>query len=169
MLEKRQGKINEIVYEHTAHRRGRYRLYPTITDLQSLLEDLIKSRATPTDYLRITPFYVNEQANRQIEFGSYMFFVECREDYSKEEEDALIIESLEGEESPTPIIDWEKGRAQYSLCKFEDFEKFGQSLKNYHDYLQVALPKMFAIAKRELNLLEVDLAFGFFCFEVHSD
>lgn len=169
MLEKQKGKINELVYEHTAHRGGKYRLYPTIEGLYSLLEELMEAKATATDYLRITPFYVNEKVNRQIEFDSFMFFVECRENYTEEEEEALIVESLEREERPDAMIDWEKGRALYSLCRFDDPGKFSWALKNHRNYLDTALPEMFAIAKEALKLSEEDVAFGFFCFEIHSD
>lgn len=50
--------------------------------------------------------------------------------------------------------------------RFDNPQKFGQSLKNICEYLNSGLPQMFAIAKEELNLQEEDLAFGYFCFEV---
>lgn len=167
MLEKQEGKINEIVYEHTAHRGGKYRLYPTIEGLSSLLDDLTKANAT-TEYLRITPFYVNEKTNRQIEFGRFMFFLECRDSFTEEEEEEAIKVNYENG-TFSSHMDWEKGKALYPLCRFDDPQKFGRSLGIYRGYLNKALPEMFSIAKDELKLQEVDFAFGFFCFEVHSE
>lgn len=168
MLEKQEGKINEIVYDHTAHRGGKYRLYPTIGGLEELLDELIKAKAT-TEYLRITPFYVNEKVNQQREFSRFMFFLECRESFTKEDEVAAIMENLEGEEGRTPVIDWEKGKALYPLCRFDEPERFGQALKNFWTYLDIGIPQMFAMAKDDLNLKEEDLPFGYFSFEVHSE
>lgn len=71
-VKEKPGKINEIVYNNTAYYNGKYRYYPTITGLNGILEEIINSNST-TDYIRITPFYVNEQLERQIEFEEYMF------------------------------------------------------------------------------------------------
>ncbi|MBB5181548.1 hypothetical protein HNQ44_003013 [Planomicrobium koreense] len=168
MLEKQEGKINEIVYDHTAYRGGKYRLYPTIDGLKELLGELIEADAT-TEYLRINPFYVNEKVNLQREFGRFMFFLECRESYTEEDEVAAIIENLEGEESLTPVVDWEKGKALYPLCRFDDPERFAQALKNFWAYLDIGIPQMLAMAKEDLNLKEDDLGFGYFCFEIESE
>jgi len=41
MLEKNNGKINEIIYNNTAYDNGKYRHYPTITDLNCILDKII--------------------------------------------------------------------------------------------------------------------------------
>lgn len=56
------------------------------------------------------------------------------------------------------------GAVLTTMCRFDDPQNFGQSLKNFREYLNSGLPQMFAIAKEELNLQEEDLAFGYFCF-----
>lgn len=164
MLEKKEGRINEIVYEHTAHRGGKYRLYPTIGGLEEFLDDLIKANAT-TEYLRINPFYVNEKVNLQREFDELMFFMECRESVTEEEELADILEAIDR----TPLMDLPAGKALRPMCRFDDPEKFRRSLRVYRDYLKTAIPQMFAIAKEDLKLTEEDLGFGYFCFEIHSE
>lgn len=70
MIEKKSGMINEIVYNNTVYYNGKYRYYPTITDLKSMLDEIISSKST-TDYLRITPFYINELLDMQIEFEEW--------------------------------------------------------------------------------------------------
>lgn len=164
MLEKQPGKINEIIYEHTAYRGGKYRLYPTIDGLDEMLDELIQANAT-TEYVRINPFYKNDQVNRQIEFDDLMFFMECKESVTEPEELAAILEELD----ENSLMDLPTGKVLHPMCRFDDPQKFGQSLKNYREYLNKGLPQMFAIAKEELNLQEEDLAFGYFCFEVHSE
>ncbi|MEH7086535.1 hypothetical protein V7139_27975, partial [Neobacillus drentensis] len=54
------------------------RIYPTISDLYLLLNKIICSKVT-TEYIRITPFYLNEKVKLQREFDEYMFYLECRE------------------------------------------------------------------------------------------
>lgn len=41
--------------------------------VKSILEEIINSNST-TDYIRITPFYINEQLNHQIVFEEYMLY-----------------------------------------------------------------------------------------------
>jgi hypothetical protein len=68
----KSGKMNEIDYNNTSYYNGKYRYYPTITGLKGILDEIISSNST-TDYIRITPFYINELSDRQIEFEAYMF------------------------------------------------------------------------------------------------
>jgi hypothetical protein len=163
MLEKGEGKINEIVYEHTAYRGGKYQLFPTIDGLKELMDELIQAKAT-AEYLRITPFYVNEKANLQREFDELMFFMECKDFITEEEELAGVLERLDD----NPLMDLPTGKALRPMCRFDDPKKFGRSLRVYQDFLNTSLPQLFAVAKEELKLQEKDLAFGYFCFEVHS-
>lgn len=169
MIEKQEGKINEIIYEFTTYHSGKYRLYPTITLLYRLIQEIIDAKAT-TEYIRITPFYENVRLMKQIEFDEYMFYIECREDEISEED--RLNQVLENLEIPNGIIteeDIEMGKILYPLCKHNDVEQFNLALKNFCKYLNdELLIKMFKIAKEDLQLNEDDLAFGYFCFEVHS-
>lgn len=163
MTEKPEGKINEVVYNHTAYMGGERVIFLTTGGLYHLIDDLIKANAT-TEYLRITPFYRNPKINRQREFDELMFFMECRESVTEEEEMAEILEEI----NQNSLMDLPAGKALRPMCRFDDPEKFGRALTTYCDYLNTAIPQMFAIAKEELNLSEEDLGFGYFCFEIHS-
>jgi hypothetical protein len=169
LIIKKDGKLNEIIYEHTTYCSGKYRLYPTITDLNYLIEQIIKAKAT-TEYIRINPFYINERLNKQIEFEEYMFYIECREgEISEEDRMNHVMENLETPNEIKTTKDIEMGKILYPLCKHNDVEQFNLALEKYRKYLNdELLIKMFKIAKEDLQLNEDDLAFGYFCFEVHS-
>lgn len=91
MLERNKGKINEIIYNSTAYYKGKCRYYLTITDLSCILDKIISSDST-TDYIRITPFYINEQLNMQIEFREYMFYLEYRDSFDEKALEKHVLE-----------------------------------------------------------------------------
>ncbi|MBM6616328.1 hypothetical protein [Bacillus suaedaesalsae] len=167
MIEKKSGKINEIVYNNTVYYNGKYIYYPTITGLKSMLDEIISSKST-TDYLRITPFYINELLDMQIEFEEYMFFIECRDCFDKEVQENHIKEYLDVPDTPRTLNDLRLGTKLYPLCKNDDVVSFQIALEKYKDSLKEILPKLMEIAKTEMGLKEVHLPFGYFCFEVHS-
>ncbi|MFF2876267.1 hypothetical protein ACFVR2_08095 [Gottfriedia sp. NPDC057991] len=148
MLKRNKGKINEIIYNSTAYYKGKYRYYPTITDLNCILDKIISSDST-TDYIRITPFYINEQLNMQIEFGEYMFYLECLDSVDKQR----------------ALTDLRLGAILYPLCRKNDVNSYKNALEKYKDLKEI-LPKMMVIAKLEMVLKEEDIAFGYFCFEI---
>lgn len=163
MIEKKPGKINECVFNNTVLIDGEHVVYPTIGGLYVLIDELIEAKST-TEYLRINPFYRNPKINRQREFDELMFFMECQESVTEEEELAAILKTLD----ENPLMDLPTGKALRPMCRFDDPKKFGHSLAIYRDYLDTAIPQMFVIAKEELNLAEEDVGFGYFCFEIHS-
>lgn len=168
ILEKKEGIINGIVYEHTVYRNGKYRLYPTITDLNTLIDKLIEANTT-TEYIRITPFYVNKKVNLQREFDQYMFFVECMEQFNEQDAEDRILESLDMDATSVTLEEYDRGKILTPICRYDDSESFKASLDKYRDYLDVLLPCLFDYAKVDLELSEKDLAFGYFCFEIHSE
>jgi len=93
MLNKQDGKINEIVYHNTSYYNGKYRYFPTITDLKCILDEIINANST-TNYIRITPFYINELLDMQIEFEEYIFFIECRDWFDEKIQEEHIIDCL---------------------------------------------------------------------------
>lgn len=167
MIIKKEGRINEIIYEHTTYHSGKYRLYPTITDLNDILEKIIKSKST-TEYIRINPFYMNERVDMQIEFEEYMFYLECREEFDEKEVENHVFDCLDTHYETISIKELEMGKILYPLCKYSDVGHFNLSLEKYRKYLEELLPRLFEIAKRKMKLKDDDLAFGYFCFEVHS-
>lgn len=167
MLRKKSGKINEIVYNNTAYYNGKYRYFPTITDLKGILDEIISSNST-TDYIRITPFYMNELLDRQIEFEEYIFFIECRDWFDEKVQKDHIIECLYVPDTPRTLKDFRLGSILYPLCQNEDVETFKNALEKYKESLTELLPIMMEIAKSEMELTADHLPFGYFCFEVHS-
>ena len=168
MIKKKRGKINEIVYNNTAYYDGKYQHYPTITELKSILDEIINSNST-TNYIRITPFHINEQLNMQIEFEEYMFYIECRASFDEKEQKSHILNCLEPIDQPRALNDLKLGAILYPLCKNNDVTSYKNALGKYKDSLNEILPKMMDIAKSEMELKEEDIAFGYFCFEIHSE
>lgn len=164
MLTKKEGNINEIVYEYTTYHSGKFRLYPTITDLNVILEKIIESKST-TEYLRINPFYINEKVNMQIEFDNYMFYLECRDRFNQKVQRDHILDCLD---EPYTTEQYKMGKILYPLCLHNDAESYKLLIEKYRNNLDTLLPRLFGYAKREMQLNDADLAFGYFCFEVHS-
>lgn len=167
MLKKNRGKINEIIYNNTVYHNGKYRYYPTITGLKCILEKIISSNST-TDYIRITPFYINEQLNKQIEFEEYMFYIECRDWFDEKVQKKHMIECLNVEDTPRTLNDLRLGAILYPLCQNNDIDSYKNALEKYKESLRELLPKMMGIVKSEMELKEEYLPFGYFCFEIHS-
>ncbi|MGE8033463.1 hypothetical protein [Lysinibacillus sp. NPDC093692] len=167
MIIKKEGKINEIIYENTTYHSGKYSFFPIITNLNRILEKIIESKST-TEYIRITPFYRNERVDMQIEFEEYMFYIECRENLKEKEVENHLLDCLDTHYETITIKEIEMGKILYPLCKYDDAEQFGFSFKKYRQYLDELLPVLFETAKIKMQLKDDDLAFGYFCFEVHS-
>lgn len=167
MIIKKEGKINEIIYESTTYHSGKCRLYPTITDLNDILEKIIESKST-TEYLRINPFYINEKVSMQIEFDEYLFYLECRERFDEKVLKEHVLDCLNAHYLTVSTDQFEMGKILFPLCQYNDVESYKLSLEKYRDYLGALLPKLFDIAKRKMQLIDDDLAFGYFCFEVQS-
>jgi hypothetical protein len=166
---RRKGKINEIIYNNTAfYEKGRYIQYPTIDYLNNLLDEIISAKST-TKYIRINPFYYNETAKQHIEFDEFMFYIECREWFDEKILEKHIKENLDFQSLHIKTDDIKIGKILYPLCKTNDIVSFNNALEKYKELLQQLLPRMFDIAKQEMDLEEKDLAFGYFCFEVHSE
>ena len=168
LIIKKEGKINGIIYENTTYHSGKYVLFPTIVELYNILDEIEESKST-TGYIRITPFYINKRVNMQIEFEEYMFYLECREQFDEEALKDHVIDCLEAHYPTVTAEQIERGKILYPLCKHNDVECFILSLEKYRIYLDTLLPKLFDFAKKEMNLRSEDLAFGYFCFGIHSE
>nr|WP_106779161.1 hypothetical protein [Lysinibacillus timonensis] len=121
-----------------------------------------------TDYIRITPFYINEQLDHQIEFEEYMFYIECRDQVEKGEQEKHIKECINVTDRPRQLNDFIAGAILYPFCQKEDINSYKNALEKYKEYLSELILKMMEIAKSVMNLREEDLPFGYFCFEIHS-
>lgn len=167
VIKKNKGKINELIYEHTTYHSGKYTFFPTITGLNNILEKIIQSKST-TEYIRITPFYVNERVNMQIEFEEYMFYIECREEIDEKEIENHVLDCLDTHFENITTEEIEMGTILYPLCKNNDVDYFVVSLQRYREYLDKLLPVLMGIARNKMKLQDEHLAFGYFCFEIHS-
>ncbi|QAY65239.1 hypothetical protein [Paenibacillus protaetiae] len=166
-MERKEGVVNEIIYENTAYHNGKYRYYPTITGLKSLIKEIIESNST-TNYIRVTPFYVNEKIDRQIEFDDYMFYMESRDQFDDNDLKEYIGACVGREYADLNSEEVEYGQVLYPLFKNEDVATFQKALGAYLHFLDVLIPKLMEISRLKMALVQDDLAFGYFCFEVHS-
>ena len=167
MLNKQDGKINEIVYHNTSYYNGKYRYFPTIIDLKFILDEIINANST-TEYIRITPFYINELLDMQIEFEEYIFFIECRDWFDEKIQEKHIIDCLNVPDTSRVHNDFRLGSILYPLCQKEDVRSFKIALEQYKEKLREILPIMMEIAKKEMELTADHIQFGYFCFEIHS-
>lgn len=168
MILKKEGIINEIIYNNTVYNNGENRYYLTINDLDYLITNIIETNKT-TQYIRFTPFYINYKLNRQIEFDEYMFYLECRAHFSEDELKNHLSEC--SGKNYVELSEDERIRAYtlYPLCKNNDIIKFKELLISFKVYLNELIPFLFNKVREETNLSLDDMAFGFFCFEVHSN
>ncbi|MEG1461949.1 hypothetical protein [Anaerorhabdus sp.] len=176
MIEKKEGIINGIIHDNTAYNNSNNRYYPTINGLKFLIEELLSVNET-TLYIKFNPYYVNSKLNCQIEFDEYMFYMECRDDFTEAELEEHWTRCMDNiYDIPHEIEQYKnmsedrKKQAQilYPVCKHGDYQAFHKYLNNYKEYLNELIPMLFEKAKDNLNLTQDDMAFGYFCFEVHS-
>lgn len=176
MIERQDGEINNIVFNFTVYNNDENRYYPTIDGLQ-LLIDRINESETTTKYIRFNPFYRNSKLNGQIEYDDYMFYIECRDDFTQNDLKSHWTKCMDNiydiPHDVTPYDDFsddkqKMARILYPLCKNNDVESFHKHLDDFKGYLNELLPMLFEDAIKKLNLTQEDLAFGYFCFEVHS-
>lgn len=121
-----------------------------------------------SNFLCITPYYVNEQIERSIEFQEYIFFLECREVVDEETQKLHIKERLGDQGAERYPIDTRVAEILYPLCKKNDSECFKQALSLYKSFLKEMLLRMMKITRIEMELKEGDIPFGYFCFEIIS-
>ncbi len=183
MIQKQNSSINEIIYKHTAYHDDKYRIYPSIADLKCIIRD-IKYSETTTKYIGFMPFYIisNKRITAQIELEDFEFYLECRDDFSEQDQRDHISEhtfklpeemteedKATGDVVPKLYEDMDEEemrmrRILLPLCKYSDVEKYQQILTNYQDYLEELIPYLFERVKKELDLKEEDYPFGYFCF-----
>lgn len=176
MIEKKKGLINELIYNQTIYNNGKSRMYPNIMGLELLIKNLCLIDET-CNYIRFNPFYRNSRLNCQIEFADYMFYMESRENFTKDD----LVEHWNQctnrvYDIPHKVKQYEeikeyykkKAPILYPLCKKGDYQQFHKFLKIYKEYLNELIPLLFEKVIEELDLNQDDIAFGYFCFEVHS-
>lgn len=176
MLRKKENLINELVIYQTSYNNGESRIYPTISGLKIIIRKMVKIKET-TGYIKFNPFYKNAKLNCQIEFDDFMFYMECRDTFTMEDQEVHWTQCMDNiydvphEVEKYEYMDEDKkrmARILYPICKTGDYESFHNHLNNYEDYLNELIPFLFCKAIKNLNLSQDDMAFGYFCFEVES-
>ena len=176
MIQKKEGKINEIIYNFTVYNERNARLDVTYNQLLHIIQELLKADET-SKYIRINPFYVNGKLKRQLEYDEYMFYMECRADFTEVDLKSHWSKCMDNiYDIPHKIKQYDdmneeeqrKAKTLYPLCNFGDVEKFHLYLINFRNYLNELLPVLLEDAVKKLNISYDDLAFGYFCFEIHS-
>ncbi|MBF0777085.1 hypothetical protein BVE84_10250 [Streptococcus azizii] len=175
MLEKKTGTINNIIYNHTVYNNGKNRYYPTLTDLSTVLHEIIASSVT-TKYISITPFYINERLNFQEEFDMAHFYIECRDVVTAEERESFIREQMfwltpdSDYKLLEQYITFEDMQASHFLVEKTDVAGFQQAIHSYMSFLMDrGIPQMMKWLYNFYDLGIESMPYGYFCFEVLSE
>lgn len=162
MLERKNGVINQIVYDNTVYHNGEYRLYPSISSLLGILETIIKSNATTQSFVLI-PYYRNKKFNIQLEFDNMSFCVECENNVSEESKNMFLERCCNDGEKINEDI-----RRRNILCDTKDIEGFKNAICSYIDYLDILVPKMMDEVMNTCGYSVGEIFFGHICFHVAS-
>jgi hypothetical protein len=163
----KKGAINKLIFSNTTYFNGKYRIYPTLIALKRLIVQIIEAKNT-TAYIRFTPFYSNAKHERQIEFDEYMFYLECRDQFDIDSLSKHIADCFGKKYENLTDEEIRLGRILTPLCKNKDVIMYKELLENYMGFLDELIPKLMQLSITRMNLENDDIAFGYFCFEVHS-
>ncbi|MEH7612333.1 hypothetical protein [Gottfriedia acidiceleris] len=97
-----------------------------------------------------------------------MFYIECRDSFDEKALEKHVLECLDPVDKQRALTDLRLGAILYPLCRKNDVNSYKNALEKYKECLKEILPNMMVIAKLEMVLKEEDIAFGYFCFEIHS-
>ena len=84
MIEKKQGLINKLIYNQTVYNQGNNVMFVNTIGIEILINKIKELKQT-TEYIKFNPFYWNSRLNSQVEFDDYMFYMECRDDFTQED------------------------------------------------------------------------------------
>lgn len=170
MLEKSSRNINELVNNYTNH----HQVYPTLSDLFYLLNKIIDSDKT-TAFLQVTPFYVNEKLDFQEEFDIAHLYIECRDDVSLEEKISFAQRNMFWLEPNSDYkilkkyVNLKDMQQSHFVIHSDDITGFQNSIRVYMKFLiDTGIPQMMKWLRDTTGLVDEDLPFGNFCFEVIS-
>lgn len=160
MIERKEGLVNQILYDNTVYQDGKYHFYPDVSGMFFIIEKMIESNET-TKMLMFTPFYRTNEF--QIEFEEMMFYLECRENVTPEQVKTFLEDCREGGET----ID--ETQEKCCLCDIKDVETFQNALKKYVEYIKRKIPEITERIMKEYDIKTEELLCGYICFETHSD
>lgn len=170
-IKRQKGTINGLIYDRTVINDGYNRIYPDKEQLISLINEIIDTKEM-TEWIRIIPFYRNDNRDRDNEFDEYMFFIECKNevlpaDYTQNVDDWYSLWEVEvafSREEVEHMI----GILQ-PICKWGDTEAYKVAFLKYMVFLdEYLIDRMLVDAKKYMKLTDEELKAGWFRFEVHS-
>ncbi|MGL5042014.1 MAG: hypothetical protein ACRC6X_02780 [Culicoidibacterales bacterium] len=168
IIERQEGKINEIVYDQTVFHAGRYHFYLPLMELDLMIVQIIASNVT-TEYVRMIPFYRNQALDRQLELDEYMFFISCQDNFSEEEYIEYLSNNIGKEYHLMSPEEKKWAKIRFPLCKTGDIMAYQAAWLRFKAFLPEYILFLFEKAKKELKLKEKDIPFGYFCFEINSE
>ncbi len=166
MLKRKKGTINNIVYDNTYYHNGKYCFYPCIPKLVRILEKICEANET-TEYIRIIPFYRNYKYDGMFELDEYMFFIGCKKNVTKEEQENFPIENIWIENPTEEHVSMQKKLVH--LCEEGDIETFKRKIQEYIKYLDELIPSLMGIVLERYDLTIEESGFGYFYFEINSE
>ncbi len=156
MIERKKGKVNELMYDITVFASGKYHHYLSFYDLIYLIDRIIACGEC-TESITFNPFFIREKG--YIELDDYMCYIECTDDKSRSSEE-FIVECINQDESI------EEAKEHYALCK--NLTEFHDALNRYKRYIKKKIPLLAEMLRAELNLTDEDFYLGYFAFETYS-
>jgi len=156
MIERKEGLVNQILYDNTVYQDGKYHFYPAVSEMFFIIEKMIESNET-TKMLMFTPFYECDEF--MVEFEEMMFYLECRENVTPEQVEAFLENCWEQRDV----------RQRCCLCDIKDVETFQNALKKYVEYIKRKIPEITERIMKEYDIKTEELLCGYICFETHSD
>ncbi len=166
MAKRKEGIINNIVYDNTMYINGKYCLYPCIPELVGILEKICDANET-TEYIRVIPFYRNYKYDGMFELDEYMFFIGCRKYVTKEEQENYPIENIWIENPTEEYMNIQKKLTH--LCEEGDVDTFKKIIQDFIKYLDEWIPILMKEVLKYYDLTMEEFGFGYFSFEIHSE
>lgn len=178
MIEKKPGAINELIYDQTPYNKGEKHIYSNLIRFSGLIKELTNVQAT-CGYIRFKPFYYHAKLKCQIDFDDYLFYLECRDDFTEEERESHWTQYMDhNHDIPHEVKQYKdmseaeqkQARILYPICRHGDVQRFHEYLNRYQKYLyDEIIPMLWQEVREKLALNQADAAFGYFYLEVSSD
>lgn len=166
------SSIDGIIKQYTVVNSSGKRIYLNLSQLFSLLEDIIQSNQMVQQF-SIFPFYESEKPAFLEEFDFGGLYIECRQKVSSSEKKYFWSEQRFWSQPDSEyqllnlyVTDDDLKHSQF-LCQEGDVESFHQALKTYQVFLlERGLAQLQLWLKEQCHLRDADMLYGGLCFEV---
>ena len=163
MIERKEGVINNIVYDYTVYHHGDYHYYLAVPQIFKILNLIVESNQT-TKSLRVFPYYRNEKLQHQIEFENMIFYIKCDYNVTFEQRQSFLKSCCEDHRDVDNDI-----QTRFCLCDFKDVFTYQRSIIKYCEYLKMKIPEITDFILNEYKIEGRDLLYGYICFEIYSE